>query len=52
MQATVIALASFDVGRLKKSLKEDEEEETNLRFSCFLAVSLAMPFSHLGGIVR
>ena len=26
-KATVIALASFDVGRLKKSLKEDEEEE-------------------------
>ena len=26
-KATVIALASFDVGRLKKSLKEDKEEE-------------------------
>ena len=26
-KATVIALASFDVGRLKKSLKEEEEEE-------------------------
>ena len=43
-KATVIALASFDVGRLKKSL-----EEENQRFSRFLAVSLAMRFSHLGG---
>ena len=26
-KARVIALASFDIGRLKKSLKEDKEEE-------------------------
>ena len=56
VKATAIVLASFDVGHLKKSLKEDEEEEeerwTNVRFSRFLAVSLAMRFSHLGGIIR
>ena len=45
-KATVIALATFDVGCLKKIFKEDEQ------FSRFLAVSLAMRFSHLGGTVR
>ena len=31
VKATVIASASFDEGRLKKSLKEDEEEEEEER---------------------
>ena len=48
---TVKTSATSDIGRLTKSLKE-EERRTNLRFSRFLAVSLAMRFSHLGGIVR
>ena len=53
-KAMVIAFASFDVGHLKKNLLEEEEEEekeerqTNLRFSRFLVVNLAMHFSHLG----
>ena len=42
--ATVIALASFDVGRLRRRKKE--------RFSRFLAVSLAIRFSHLEGTIR
>ena len=46
-----ITVKTSDIGRLTKSLKE-EERRTNLRFSRFLAVSLAMRFSHLGGIVR
>ena len=47
---TVKTSATCDIGRLTKSFKE-EERRTNLRFSRFLAVSLAMRFSHLGGIV-
>ena len=48
-KATVIALASFDIYR---SFEKQRRKMNKSRFSRFLAVSLAMHFSHLGGIVQ
>ena len=51
VKITVKTSATSYIGHLTKSLKR-KMNVTNLRFSRFLAVSLAMRFSHLGGIVR
>ena len=55
----MITSASFEKSRLKEISYEEEEEEEeeeserkrNHHFARFLAVSLGMPFSYLGGII-
>ena len=52
----MIAFVSFEKSRLKEISEEEEEEEESERkrnhhFARFLAVSLGMLFSYLGGII-